>query len=139
MRKPRIYLAHPFDRRFSKRKEMIIKKLEEKGYEVVDPFIGENKLEKKYGGKGYYDNPLRAFALDIKEKDFNQVIDCDAYFGWVPKDVTVVGTIREFDKALEHGKHTIVLCYKPNPFLEDADELYLSYQDFLEGKQFEWE
>jgi len=138
MRKPKIYLAHPFDKRNSKRKEMIIKKLEEKGYEVIDPFVGENKLEEKYGVKSYYDNPLRAFALEIKERDFNQVKNCDALFAWIPKDVTMIGTIREFDKALRNRKHTIVLCYKPNPFLEDADELYLSYQDFLEGKPFEW-
>ncbi len=134
----KIYLAHPFDRRFSKRKEMIIKKLEERGFEVIDPFVGENKIEKKYGGKSYYDNPLRAFALEIKERDFNQIEILDAFFAWIPKDVTVIGTIREFDKAIQRGKYTIVLCYKPNPFLEDADELYLSYQDFLEGKQFEW-
>ena len=77
-------------------------------------------------------------AEDIKEKDFKQVENCDAFFAWIPKDVTMIGTIREFDKALRDGKYTIILCYRPNPFLEDADELYLSYQDFLEGKQFEW-
>jgi len=136
--KKKIYFAHPWDRLGTKREEMIIKKLEERGFEVINPFVGENKLEAKYGGMGYYDNPLRAFALDIKEKDFKQVIDCDAFFAWIPKDVTMIGTIREFDKALENGRYTIILCYRPNPFLEDADELYLSYQDFLEGKQFVW-
>ena len=138
MKMKKIYLAHPFDRRFSKRKEMIIKKLEERGFEVIDPFVGEDELEKKYKVKTYYDNPCRDFALEIKERDFNQVINCEALFAWIPKDVTMIGTIREFDKALEKGKYTIVLCYKPNPFLEDADELYLSYQNFLDEKSFIW-
>jgi len=136
--KKKIYLAHPFDRRFSKRKNMLIKKLEERGFEVIDPFDGEDEIAKQYGVKSYYENPCRAFALEIKERDFTQVESCDALFAWIPKGVTMIGTIREFDRALEHEKYIIVLCYKPNPFLEDADELYLSYQDFLNETQFEW-
>lgn len=136
--KPKIYFAHPSRKRFSKRKEMLINKLREKGYEIIDPFVGEGKIANKYGVNFYYENPCRDFALEIKERDFNMVVKCDALFAWIPKGVTMIGTIREFDKALEHRKHTIVLCYKANPFLEDADELYLTYQDFIEGKQFEW-
>ncbi len=137
-RKPTIYFAHPFDKRLTKRKDMLVNKLTEKGYEVVDPFVGENNIAKRYGVNNYYENPCREFALEIKERDFAKVIKCDAFFAWIPKDVTMIGTIREFDRANRENKYTIVLCYKPNPFLEDADELYLSYQDFIEGKQFEW-
>ncbi len=137
-KKPTIYLAHPFDRRNSKRKEMIIKELEGAGYEILDPFVGEDKIAKRYGVNNYYENPCRDFALEIKYRDFGHVSDCDALFLWIPKGVTMIGAIREYDKALEKRKYIIVLCYKPNPFLEDADELYLSYQDFLEGKPYEW-
>ncbi len=137
-RKPKIYFAHPSRKRSSKRKEMLIKKLKEIGYEVIDPFVGEDILAKKYGVDFYYQNPCRDFALEIKERDFNMVLDCDALFAWIPKGVTMIGTIREFDKAIENGKYTIVLCYKANPFLEDANKLYLTYRDFIEGKEFEW-
>jgi len=136
--KPKIYFAHPSRRKDSKRKEMLIKKLEERGYEVVDPFVGEDELAKKYGVDFYYENPCRDFALEIKKRDFFKVVSCNALFAWIPKGVTMIGTIREFDKALRHNIHTIVLCYKANPFLEDADELYLTYKDFINNKQFEW-
>ncbi len=135
----KIYFAHPFDRRFTKRKEMIIKKLEERGFLVIDPFDGEDKIAKKYGVKNYYQNPCRDFAREIKERDFGAVDNADALFGWIPKGVTMIGTIREYDRALRGGKYIIILCYKPNPFLEDADELYLTYGDFLDGKKFEWD
>lgn len=137
-KKKTIYFAHPFDKIGSKREEMIMRKLEERGFKVIDPFAGEDVLCKKYNTDNYYGNPTRQFALEIKERDFGAVMKCNALFAWIPKDVTMIGTIREFDKALEYEIYTIILCYKPNPFLEDADELYLSYQDFLEGKQYVW-
>jgi hypothetical protein len=138
-RKRTIYLAHPYDRRNSKRKQMIIRKLEERDFVVVDPFVGEDILAKKYGVNDYYENPCRDFAIEIKDRDFGAVTACDALFAWIPKDVTMIGTIREYDRALRAGKYIIVLCYKPNPFLEDADELYLDYQDFLNEISFKWD
>ncbi len=117
---------------------MLIKKLTEMGYEAIDPFVGEDTLAHKYGVNFYYENPRRDFALEIKKRDFDQVVSCDALFAWIPKGVTMIGTIRELDRAFREGKYTIALCYKPNPFLEDTNELYLTYRDFIEGKQFEW-
>ncbi len=137
-KKQTIYLAHPYDRRNSKRKEMIIRKLEKKGWIVIDPFVGEDKVAEKYGVAGYYDNPCNEFALDIKERDFKGVDACDALFAWICKGVTQIGTIREFDRAVRKGRYTIAFCFKPNPFLQDADELYLTYQDFINDKEFEW-
>jgi len=136
--KTTIYLAHPYDRRNSKRKEDIIRKLEARRFIVIDPFIGEDKLAEKYGVNYFYENPCRDFAREIKTRDLIQVALCDCLFAWIPKGVTTIGTIREFDSALAQGKYTIILCYKANPWLEDANELYLSYQDFLEDKQFIW-
>ena len=136
--KQTIYLAHPFDRRFSKRKEMIAKKLEERDFLVIDPFVGEDTLCEKYGVKNYYENPCKDFAMDIKNRDFMHVALCDCFFAWIPKGVTIIGTMREFDFALEHSKYTIVLTYKPSPFLEDADELYIDYNAFLNDEQFIW-
>ena len=138
IKKKTVYFAHPYDRRLTHEKEIIIKKLEEIYFEVVDPFVGEENIAQKYGVNDYYENPCRAFAREIKERDFRQVSNCDALFAWIPKGVTIIGTIREYDKALEFGKYIIVLCYKPNPFLEDADELYLSLKDFLNDKKFRW-
>lgn len=135
----KLYFAHPYDRRLSMEKEIIIEELEDRGFEVVDPFVGEENIAQKYGVNDYYENPCREFALEIKERDFRHVIECDALFAWIPKNITIIGTIREYDKALEFGKYIIVLCYKPNPFLEDADELYLSLSDFLNDKKFRWE
>ena len=133
-----IYLAHPYDKRYSKRKEMIAKKLTEKGFNVVDPFDGEDNIAEKYGVKTYYENPWEDFAREIVNRDFKQVDECDALFAWIPKGVTMIGTVKELVRAEMHGKHTIVLCYKPNPFLVDVSELYLSYQDFLDHNKFIW-
>ena len=129
----KIYFAHPFDKWKSKREEMIVRILEERGYEVINPFEEEDRLNVKYGVNHYYEKPTFQFAKDIVDKDYEMVKNCDEYFGWFPKDVTMIGTPIEFMWAKNLGKKTTVLCYKPQPFLWVlADRFYIGYNNFQE-------
>lgn len=137
MKKPTIYFAHPFDKWRTKQEEMIERVLEERGYEVINPFKEEDRLNEKYGVDNYYENPTKEFAKDIVDKDYKMVESCDEYFGWFPKGVTMIGTPLELAWARDLKKKITVLCYKPQPFLwVYADVFYLSYADFKEGKEF---
>lgn len=131
-----IYFAHPFDKWRSKREEMIERILTEMGYEVINPFKEEDKLNEKYGVDNYYENPTIEFAKDIVDKDRIMVENCDEYFGWFPKDVTMIGTPLELAWARQMGKKITVLCYKPQPFLwVFSHQFYLGYDNFVNGKE----
>ena len=137
-RKKTIYFAHPFDKWKSKREAMIEKTLEKRGYKVINPFNEEHKLNEKYGVSNYYEDPTKEFAIDIVNKDYVMVKNCDEYFGWFPKDVTVIGTPLEFSWAKSMKKPTTVLCYKPQPFLwVMADNFYVGYENFVKNKKLE--
>lgn len=137
-KRPTIYFAHPFDRMGSKREEMIERILEERGYEVVNPFKKEIDLNAKYGVNNYYENPTKEFAEDIVVSDYKLVADCDEYFGWFPKGVTMIGTPLELAYAMKHKKKITVLCYKAQPFLwYHANVFYLGYDNFVKGERFE--
>jgi hypothetical protein len=113
---------------------MIEKILEERGYEVVNPFKTEDKLNTKYGVSNYYEKPSLEFATEIVERDYEMVEECDAYFGWYPKGVTMIGTPLELAHAVQHKKYIIVMCYKPQPFLwVHAHAFYLGYDNFKNG------
>ena len=134
-KKKTIYFAHPWDKWQSKREEMIERTLEKMGYEVVNPFKEENKLNEKYGVDNYYENPTIEFATEIVDKDYIMVQECDEYFGWFPKDVAMIGTAIELAWAKAMDKKITVLCYKPQPFLlVMADVFYLGYENFSDNK-----
>jgi len=136
-KKKTIYFAHPFDKWKSKREEMIIQTLTERGYDVFNPFIKENKLNEKYGVTHYYEKPSKAFAKDIVDGDKKMVLECDEYFGWFPKGVTMIGTPIELVWAYNAKKPITVICYKPQPFLWImADKFYLGYDKFVKDEQF---
>ena len=135
--KKTIYFAHPFDKWRTKREEMIEKILEERGFVVINPFKEEDKLNEKYGVDNYYENPTEPFALDIVNKDWLAVSKCDAYFGWFPKDITMIGTSIELVWALLLGKETITLSYKPHPFLwMFSNKFYTNYSKFVSDEPF---
>jgi len=135
--KPKIYFAHPFDKWQTPREDQIEKILESRGYIVVNPFKEEDKLNEKYGVNNYYENPTYNFAKDIVDKDYQMVSDCDEYFGWFPKDVTMIGTPIELVWAHDLGKKITVLCYKPQPFLwMMADVFYIRYRNFRDDIKF---
>lgn len=136
--KKTIYYAHPYDTWKTPKEKVISNRLVEMSYDVYNPFVEEDDVNEKYGVERYYDCPYDDLADEIKDRDFVAVDKCDAYFGWIPKGVATIGTVREFDRAIRKGKHTIILSYKPNPFLRDADELYLSTESFLKGEKYVW-
>jgi nucleoside 2-deoxyribosyltransferase len=139
-KKKTIYFAHPFDKWRSKREEMIMRTLKEMGYEPLNPFDSESDLNEKYGVDNYYQAPSKEFAQDIVDVDRKRVEECDEIFCWIPKGVTMIGTIIEMMWAHELGKKITVLCYKPQPFLMVyADKLYVGYDNFRDGVEYKWE
>jgi len=132
-----IYFAHPFDKWNSNQEKMIEQILTKRGYDVINPFKKEDRINKKYGVNNYYDNPTFEFAKEIIEKDYELVKECDEYFGWFPKDVTMIGTPLELSWANSLGKKITVLCYKPQPFLwMYSDIFYIGYENFKNDVRF---
>jgi len=132
-----IYFAHPFDKWHSKREEMIERILEGRNYKVINPFKEEDRLNEKYGVNHYYENPTYDFAKDIVDKDYDMVKHCHEYFGWFPKDITMIGTPIELVWAYNMHKKITVLCYKPQPFLWIlADVFYIDYDAFVKDEPF---
>lgn len=136
--KKTIYFAHPFDKHETLDEEMIELTLMKRGYEVVNPFKGEeSKLNEKYGVDNYYQKPSKEFAEEIVAKDKKSLKACDEYFGWFPKNITMIGTPIELTWAIKYGKKVTVLCYKPQPFLwHYCDVFYLGYENFIKDNKF---
>ena len=129
-----MYFAHPFDTWKTEMEQKITDILRERGYEVVNPFVTEQGLNKKYGVPGYYDQPSLPLAHDIVKADFNMLSACEEYFGWFPRGITIVGTVVEMMWACKQGKPVTTLCYKPNPFLlVYSDKFFPSMEDFVKN------
>ena len=116
--KRKIYFAHPRSKIGTKREERIIKILESRGYEVINPF-------------DYYNPRFKISAVVRDRRLFEQ---CDEIFCWFPKNHSrKVGTAIELYWAYIDGKHITVLTYnKKHDFLDFyANKVYYSYQSFL--------
>lgn len=142
----KIYFAHPFECWKTKREKMIIDILINRGYEVYNPFEKEISLNKKYNVKYYYQNPTKSHASDIVSICFKNVMECDSYFGWFPKNIQMIGTPIEMGWAYHaellrykmKKKEIIVLCHQIHPFCwEYSDKLYIGYKNFKENKVFD--
>lgn len=133
----KIYFAHPESRWQTKREEMISKILTKRGYDVVNPFDGEEALLKKHNAGRYYKNPSKPLSDEIVEKDYQMVMECDSYFGWFPKKSMATGTAIEMEWAYNAGKRIIVLIWKPQPFCWNrCDVMYLGYNNFKNDVRF---
>ena len=136
-KKKTIYFAHPFDRIGTKREKMIEQILEERGFEVINPFKMEQELNKKYGVDNYFDNPCKGFAKDIVDQDWQMVSGADAYFGWFPKNATMIGTPIELVWAVLLEKEIITLAHRPHPFvLMFSHIIYIGYKNFAKNIPF---
>ncbi len=115
--------------------QKIIDILSKRGYRVVNPFVTEQALNQKYGVTEYYSQPSIPLAHDIVREDFEMLSACDEYFGWLPKGVTIVGTVVEMMWACKQGKPVTTLSYKPSPFLlVYSDKFFSNFEDFLQDR-----
>ncbi len=115
--------------------QKIMDLLNERGYRVINPLFEEEELNKKYGVLGYYEQPSIPFAHDIVKEDFGILSTCDEYFGWLPKGITIVGTVVEMMWACKLGKPVTTLSYKPSPFLlVYSDKFYGNFEEFLQDR-----
>lgn len=136
-RKKTIYFAHPVETMDTKKEREIIKILESRGYEVINPFEKEKALVAKYGVKYYYDNPSEEFAIEITVGDYYLVEICDEYFGWFPEKITSIGTALELAHADKFNKKITAIYNKPHPFLwKHCDILYLGIKAFINDDKF---
>ncbi len=130
-----VYFAHPFDTWKTEMEQKIIDILSKRGYQVVNPFVTEQRLNQKYGVPGYYEKPSLPLAHDIVREDFEMLSTCDEYFGWLPKGISIVGTVVEMMWACKQGKPVTTLGYKPNPFLlVYSDRFFSSFEDFMQDR-----
>ncbi|MHA1280232.1 MAG: hypothetical protein ACTSQ8_23875 [Candidatus Helarchaeota archaeon] len=126
-KKPSIYYAHPWAMRGSDEEKYHMKILEEKGFDVYDPFLREEEIEKKYGGP-YYSRPSKDFAIELVEKDFGAILKCK-YFIAIMRGST--GTAMELMYAKMNGKRILVIDDRNHPFsVALADELYETFDEF---------
>jgi len=141
--KPRIYFAHPFPLRDTDLELRVMEAIEEKGYDVYDPFTQESDLESKYGGR-YYDLPTKAFAEEIVKTDLAKVEELDGVIAFLPIEwlkenapgYMTIGTPMEIKHAYERGKKVIIISERPNPFLVcHCNEYYLTIEDFENGEK----
>ncbi|MHC1591754.1 MAG: nucleoside 2-deoxyribosyltransferase [Candidatus Helarchaeales archaeon] len=133
-KRPLIYYAHPYRMRGSEEEKHHIKVLEEKGFEVYDPFIGEGDVEKRHGGP-YYSNPTIEFARELVEKDLEMVEKCDWLIAIM---VGSTGTAMELMYAWTLGKKIISIDSRHHPFpMVLSDYLYETFEEF--EKNFELE
>lgn len=115
--------------------QKIIDILSKRGYLVVNPFVTEEGLNQKYGTPGYYEKPSIPFAHDIVKEDYEILSSCEEYFGWLPKGMTIVGTVVEMMWACKQGKPVTTLSYKPSPFLlVYSDKFYGNIEEFLQDR-----
>lgn len=97
------YFAHTWAKRHSKKKYKIKKILEDRGLEVIDPFIGEFRILRKYGFKNneeYWDRPNYKAAREIWVKDLSQIRNSNILLAWVP--VTSIGVSAEISYGIEY-------------------------------------
>ena len=126
-----IYFAHPFKTWKTQKEREITKILESRNYHVINPFIEENRLNKKYGVSNYYDSPSKSFIEEIVHNDYSLLKKCDEYFGWFPSKKDPIGTTFELCWAKMLNKNITVLCYKPHPFLLFfSNKFYLGFEAF---------
>ncbi len=147
----KVYLAHPYLKRKSNKKYRIKKALEERGLEVIDPFIGEFKILRKYNIKEYYESPDFRAAVRMWEKDLKQIRSADLLVIWLPFDS--IGTSAElmygleFQKRLRHRdterKFLIqIISDKKHPLfayaLKHGNQQFASVKDFEQMKIMRW-
>ena len=138
------YFAHPYGKRGGLGERRIIKTLEKRGIEPINPFDGEDKFLAERGIEGgkYYKKPLFDVACEMWEMDMKSVADTDILLAWIPK--LSLGTPQELAIAamlLGHGiiiissiRHPSIAFYKQNY----GARLYDSIDDFENNIESSW-
>jgi hypothetical protein len=100
-------------------------------YNVVNPFIYENKLIEKFGGVEYYDKykkeglseGFKAHAKAIVENDLWMVRNSELVVAFV-ENKRQIGTLYEIAYAISYTIPVIVVCEQPSPFFVTLVEWY---------------
>jgi len=140
----KFYFAHPYKTRDSAGERRIIHVTRNKGHEIINPFDGEDDILEEHGVKEYYGNVKQAVARSFFYRDLNQVKECDAIIGWVPRGrIQAVGTPMELmyawreKKASKKKKYIIIISEIPSPFfICIADEFYPTIHDYENGTEW---
>ena len=141
-KKLRCYFSHPYEKRHSKKKYRIKKVLEERGVEVIDPFIGEFKILRKHNiEEDYYNNPKFKAAREMWIKDLKQVRECDMIVAWIPEPS--IGCSAEIQYAYKKKKFIQIISPIKHPsfayVLTGANQQFESVKDFENLRIMRWE
>lgn len=148
-KKLKIYFAHPYESIGTFAEYNIITELKKRGFEVVNPFDGENEmmLEKYNRTCGYYPNPPLQMGYEIWDLDMKRVIEeCDALLVFVPEGTRLSGGCGiETWEALKHDKMIWIISHSKHPvfayILKKSVRaiMYESINDWINHHPIDWE
>jgi len=133
----KVYFAHPHRTIGTAEEKVLIREMEKRGWEVINPFEnnpGEEIMGRiKRGAFSIFD------AIELVQHDFASIGICTAVLVWLPNKVSTVGTICELVQAVKLRKATIVIHQtdrgRPHPWAAYyANQYYLTVQDFIDRK-----
>jgi len=100
--KLKCYFAHPFRSKDTEEAKRIIEILKGRRVEVINPFVGEDKMAEKHGVEGYYPTTPYKLGREIWVKDLDQIDNCNMALFWLPEGYTIVGCYAEIQHVIEY-------------------------------------
>jgi len=145
-KKLKCYLAHPYNCKDSEDKKKIMSILEERRVDVLDPFLAEGNLLKKYGAKEYYSGPYHQkdaqykLGREIWINDLIRVRKCDMILAWLP--YPSIGTAAELFEAFIRGKFIQIISPMKHPLFAyvtcGGNQQFETVHDFDKLRKFRW-
>jgi len=131
-----LYFAHSYSLRDTETEAAWMSALQRlfPEYNIVNPFIYENKLIEKFGGAEYYDKYKKEglsegfleHAKAIVDNDLGMVKNSDLVVAFV-ENKRQIGTLYEIAYAIEHNIPVIVVCEQPSPFFVTLVDWYPNF------------
>ena len=138
------YFAHPFKLRFSEEKKEIMEILKDRGIDVLDPFIDEEKINIEYGAKNYYDDAIKnrlKLGQKIWQHDLDRVLKCDMILVWQPHATT--GCTVEMWEAFRNHKFIQIIAPNQHPVFAyilktGRNQQFRRIEEFKKLQKWKW-
>jgi len=142
--KMKCYFAHPFVRINHPEKFRIIKTLELRDVDVLDPFIGEEEINSKYGHTEYFHPTITdRFKLgqEIWKNDIDRLTKCDMILAWLP--VPSTGVAMELWEAFRQHKFIQIIAPNQHPAFayimkNGRNQQFKDVNDFMTRRKMIW-
>ena len=142
--KIKCYFAHSWRSKDHPDKFRIIRALNESRVDVIDPFVGEDKLCEEYGQKEYHPNCDYRLGRAIWIKDLAQIREADIFLMWVDSknEGSYMGVSYELGYAFNLGKHIQIISDLRHPYmayvLSGGNIQYDTIEDFENSRKLRW-